>query len=431
MAFYRRTFNPTGSWIGTEHQLLSQRNLLWLSTAEENRNMAPLWTTPNTNQYQHVRSTRFSASKYWRESGDWRAAQKGYSGMVKLPTTTPREKMETLTFVGNFNHPQLTSVRSSQVAPIKPAAVAPVRKETFVENFSHASNVTQDQFIALLNSRQSTISGSAVIRGVSSTQKTPLNPTWSHSSDSGNMNYAHPSTSVDAHMPTQEQRLQWATALHPQETSDLTHVGIRSSHTRSSAESVKSLNNVMNLMAKSDDTTASLKEAGHLRFVGNFTLPAEVLHGQQSAQVPCSVSQEGVNSPRVSQTPSTSVAPASLLTGARGQILSFPKTSTDYYNRVNYVKMMAYHRDMASYYRELKLKAEPIPAMEGSLCTTELQGKTGSFHDWNEPPQKTWWDDATEGIVLPDDAVEKLDAIPGIWDLAIQMGFLTVCEADD
>ena len=88
---------------------------------------------------------------------------------------------------------------------------------------------------------------------------------------------------------------------------------------------------------------------------------------------------------------------------------------------------------MASYFRQLKLMAEHTPEMGGSVCHQELQRKRGSIHgrSWDELPLKRRWEDGTGGIVIPDDAVEILSAIPGIWDLAVEMGFLTVCEAED
>ncbi|KAG5268251.1 hypothetical protein AALO_G00210000 [Alosa alosa] len=106
-------------------------------------------------------------------------------------------------------------------------------------------------------------------------------------------------------------------------------------------------------------------------------------------------------------------------------------SAVHYTTREAYVKMLEYHRHMASYYKQLKLKAEHSSQLEGSVCP-QLQRKRGgvSGGSWEEPPQKRCWDDGTGGIILPDDAIEKLDAIPGIWDLAIEMGFLTVLEED-
>ncbi|XP_041943894.1 uncharacterized protein LOC121706315 isoform X2 [Alosa sapidissima] len=394
MALYPRTFNPTGSWIRTEHQPRFQRNLSCVNTVEENRNTAPLWIPPSKQQYQYMRSTRFSASKYWRESGDRCAVvQEEHHGMVKLPISTPQH----LTFVANVNHPQPISVKSNQVAPPRPVAVAPVRKEenlTFVGNFTHAPNITQDQLFALLNSQKAPVSGSAGIRGVASTQKTPVNLTWPCNRGSEIMKHAYPSTVVDQ-LTAQEQELLSVTAVHQPDTGGLTH------------------------------------EAGRLTFVGNFTASAAVLHGQQrmkpkEAQVPGRVAQEGFISLGVGPTWSTPVAPAGLPTGAGGEIPTYCKSRVQY-NQVDYVKTMEYHRDMASYYRELKRMAEHVPVMEGSVCPHKLQTGSVRHRSLDEPLQKTWWEDASEGIVLPDDAVEKLDAIPGIWDLAIQMGFLTVC----
>lgn len=221
---------------------------------------------------------------------------------------------------------------------------------------------------------------------------------------------------------TNGQELYSVTASRQQVAGDLTHMGTFNSSTRpmSSAESKT------NFISRPDGTTALLQQPEPLRFVGNFTLPAKALQDQHDmklkpAQVPCSVAQEGVNSLRVGTAWSTSSAPAGHPTGASSEIPT-PSRSAAHYNPE---ELMEYHHAMASYYRALKIGAEPIPKMEGSLCPKELPG---GVHDraWN-----TWWEDGTEGIILPDDAVEKLDAIPGIWDLAIQLGFLTVCEADN
>ena len=108
-------------------------------------------------------------------------------------------------------------------------------------------------------------------------------------------------------------------------------------------------------------------------------------------------------------------------------------TNPNHYTREEQLKIMEYHQHMASYYKQLKLTAEHTPEMGGSVCHQELQRKRGSIHDrsWDELPLKRGWEDGTEGIVIPDDAEEKLSAIPGVWDLAIEMGFLKVCKADD
>ncbi|XP_062395343.1 uncharacterized protein LOC134083177 [Sardina pilchardus] len=316
--------------------------------------------------------------------------------MAKLPTSTPQH----LTLVGN-------GVKSSRVAPPRPVAVAPARKEenlTFVGNFTHAPNITQDQLLALLNSQKGPDSGSAGIRGVPSAQKTPLHLTRPCGSEI--MKHAYPSAVVQ--VSAREQELLSVSAVHQRETGGLTHVGSISS-----------------------SSSALRQEAAPLTFVGNFTAPAAALHGQQhmkpmQAQVPGSVAQGGFIPLGVGPTRSTPAAPAGLPTGAGGEVPTYCK-STVHSNQAERVKMMEYHRDMASYYRGLKRKAEHVPAREGSGCPNELQ--TGSVRDrtLDEPRQKTWWDNTTEGVVLPEDAVEKLDAIPGIWDLAIQMGFLTVC----
>ncbi|KAL2079628.1 hypothetical protein ACEWY4_025372 [Coilia grayii] len=181
------------------------------------------------------------------------------------------------------------------------------------------------------------------------------------------------------------------------------------------------------------------RELGPLKFVGNLRLPAEVLHGQQHnmtlkpAQIPGSTTQEGVISTRVNPTLSTSAAPANFSTRACGGVPTQSQNSSFCYTREEYLKMMEHHRYMASYYRELKAKAQSTPEMMigsimmGSACPTELQKMAGGIHDRSLEDEERSWDDGTGGIVLPDDAVEKLDAIPGVLDLAREMGFLTLC----
>lgn len=124
-------------------------------------------------------------------------AQEQHSGVVKTPMSKTPEKMETLTFVGNFNHPHPTTVKSSQAAPTRAMAVAPARNEenlTFVGNITHTSDVSQDQLIAMLNSQKASVNGRVVSHGVPSTQNAPLHPTWLCGSSSGVMKHAHPST---------------------------------------------------------------------------------------------------------------------------------------------------------------------------------------------------------------------------------------------
>ena len=239
-------------------------------------------------------------------------------------------------------------------------------------------------------------------------------------------------------MLAQEQEWLYASTSHQEEADDLNDLDTIYSSTATSAESVESLKNVRDLITESDDTAALLKKVGPLTFVGNFDIPPEVLHAQQNnklkpAQVPVSVAQEGVIAQRINPSPVTTAAPACLSTMACGEVPTYSKSSTAHHTREEHLRIMEYHQHMASYYRQLKLTAEPTPDMKGSVCLKELQRKRGSIHDrsWDEPPQKRRWEDGTEGVVLPDDAVEKLDAIPGIWDLAIEMGFLTVCRADE
>ncbi|KAL2079612.1 hypothetical protein ACEWY4_025356 [Coilia grayii] len=525
MAFCPRTFNPNGSWIGTDHQAHSERVLTWLNSAEEN-NMAPFWKPPSEHPYQYVRATRFSASRVWKEYKRQQAvAQEQYTGVTNLPTSAP----QTLRFVGN------TSVRISQVAPTRPAVV-PVRKEeslTFLGNFTHPPHVTQDQLIAPLNSRKAPVSGSTTMDGVSSTQTRLLNPTLLHGSNCGIMQHAGPSTTVNVQMPAQQQGVLSAPTTHQRQAHAL-HVGRICSSTVPSSESVETLKNVKNLITTSNNTAALLRELGPLKFVGNLSLPAEVLGQQHNmtlkpAQIPGSMTQEGVISTRVNPTLSTSAAPASFSTRACGGIPTHSQISSFRYTREEYLKMMEHHRYMASYYRELMSKAQstpemlmgsvcpevlhgqqqsmslkpaqmsgsmmqeriiaprvnPIPSasvalvnlstgacgkvpnqvqnssfcytldkylkmpehhscmasyyrelqsktdnvtkmMMASVCPTELQKMTGGIHDRSWEEEKRSWNDGTGGIVLPDDAVEKLDAIPGVLDLAREMGFLTL-----
>ncbi|XP_041924041.1 uncharacterized protein LOC121688489 isoform X3 [Alosa sapidissima] len=299
MDFYPRTIHQSGSWFGPEHPALSQRILPCVNTGEALIYSAPPSTATSVPTYPYVSGLGFPA--------------------------VPQKEVETITFVGNFPL-QPTSVESSHLFPTRLAAAAPVRKEslTFVGNFTHSPDVTQDQFIALLNSAEAPVSGNAASHGATSTQKTLLNPTMPLSSNSGIMKHNHPSTTI-------------------------------------------------------------LRD-----------------------QMPCSGYV------------------------AHGLPTNTKSSAVHYTTREAYVKMLEYHRHMASYYKQLKLKAEHSSQVEGSVCP-QLQRKRGgvSGGSWEEPPQKRCWDDGTGGIILPDDAIEKLDAIPGVWDLAMEMGFLTVCKADD
>ncbi|KAL2103837.1 hypothetical protein ACEWY4_000705 [Coilia grayii] len=429
MAFCPKTFNWNGSYIGTEHQAHSERVRSYLNTAED-MNMAPYWKPQSKHPYHYVRATRFSASRYWKESKNWQAvAQEQYSGVTKLLTSAP----QTLRFVGNF-HPQSTS---SQVAPTRPV-VTPVGKEerlTFVGNFTHPPHVIQDQLITLLNHRQAPVSGSTAIHGVSYTQKSLPNLTLLQRGNCGIMHHTGPSTTVNVQMPAQQQQLQSVPATHQRQAHALPHMGTTCLSTVPSAQTVESLRNVKNLVTTPDDTAALLRALGPLKFVGNVSLPAEVLRSQQHnmtlkpTQVPASMTLEGIMAPRVNPIPSTSAAPVSVSTAAFGGAPTLSQTSSFRYTREEYLKMMEHHSYMASHYRELKSRAENMPQMMmmQSVSPTELQRKTGGVHDrsWDEETRSG--DDGTGGIVLPDDAVEKLDAIPGILDLAREMGFLTLC----
>lgn len=238
-------------------------------------------------------------------------------------------------------------------------------------------------------------------------------------------------------MPAQQQELQSTTGIYQSGTGALGHV----THAPlPSAERGNSFKNVTNLIAGPDDTAALVKEFGPLRFVGNFMLPAEVYQGQQSstpkpAQVPDTVAHGGAEVAhggrgRVDTTPSASAALLSPEVGS-SEMPAESKSSTGQYNREEWMKTMEYHRNMASYYRGLKLKAKGIPEPEESMeMEVEDQAQKTverciKVKNWEE------LEEATQGMVLPDDAVEKLDEIPGIWELAEEMGFVTVCSAND
>ncbi|XP_041924040.1 uncharacterized protein LOC121688489 isoform X2 [Alosa sapidissima] len=327
MDFYPRTIHQSGSWFGPEHPALSQRILPCVNTGEALIYSAPPSTATSVPTYPYVSGLGFPAALQRKECGDWCTVAQGVRSVTAnvLLTSVPQKEVETITFVGNFPL-QPTSVESSHLFPTRLAAAAPVRKEslTFVGNFTHSPDVTQDQFIALLNSAEAPVSGNAASHGATSTQKTLLNPTMPLSSNSGIMKHNHPSTTI-------------------------------------------------------------LRD-----------------------QMPCSGYV------------------------AHGLPTNTKSSAVHYTTREAYVKMLEYHRHMASYYKQLKLKAEHSSQVEGSVCP-QLQRKRGgvSGGSWEEPPQKRCWDDGTGGIILPDDAIEKLDAIPGVWDLAMEMGFLTVCKADD
>lgn len=242
---------------------------------------------------------------------------------------------------------------------------------------------------------------------------------------------------VNVQMPAQQQQLQSVPATHQRQAHALPHRGTTCLSTVPSAQTLESLRNVKNLVTTPDDTAALLRALGPLKFVGNVSPPAEVLRGQKHnmtlkpTQVPGSMTQEGRMAPKVNPIPSTSAAPLSLSTRAFGGAPTHSQTSRFCYTREEFLQMIEHHSYMASHYRELKSRAENMPQvmmMKQSVCPTELQRKTGGVHDrsWHEET-RAGDDDGTGGIVLPDDAVEKLDAIPGILDLAREMGFLTLC----
>ncbi|KAL2085770.1 hypothetical protein ACEWY4_019090 [Coilia grayii] len=370
MAFYPRTSNQSGP----------ERMLPCVNTWEISN------TVPSKQKYQHLRATRFSASKLYRESRDWYAgAQDEYCVMANLTTSRPH-------FVGNFNHPQPTSIRSSQVAPTRPAAVAPVRREeilTFVGNFTHPPNITQDQLLTLLNSAKTPDSGCVANHGVPSTMKGIPKPSL---------------PAVSVRTPAQVQELQSASAFDEKDTEDLIYMGTTYSSPMSSAEGVESLQQ----QANNDLIYMGTTYSHPMSF-----LVIKARHKPVQMSVLASMAQEGATGQRINPPQS--------------------KSSTTHYTREQFMQMMEYHRYMASCYRGLKLRADHTPKVEGAVCSKELQRKRGVTYgrSSDEPPQKRSCDDGTEDIVLPQDAVEKLSVMRSVWDLSVEMGFLTVSEAAD
>ncbi|XP_063063775.1 uncharacterized protein LOC134456334 [Engraulis encrasicolus] len=181
----------------------------------------------------------------------------------------------------------------------------------------------------------------------------------------------------------------------------------------------------------SDDTAAWLKELGPLKFVGNVSLPAEVLHGQQNnmavkaAQMPGSITQGGVMAPGVNPISSTSPAPVSFSTGASGGAPTHShQASGSQYSREDHLKIIELHGKMLAKYRQLRFKADNVEKMmKQSAHSAELQTKAESNQDRSWDEEMKDMDDLTGRLVLPDDAVEKLETIPGILDLAREMGF--------
>ncbi|XP_062377939.1 uncharacterized protein LOC134066590 [Sardina pilchardus] len=427
-----RTAHQRGSWTESEYQSVSLRILPCVNSSGEIGDTVPVWTSASKHRYHYVRATRFSESKYWREFRDLpTVAQQEHT--VQESTSIATEEVETLTIMDNLHLQPTISGRSSQMVPNSRTAVAPVRQEenlTFVGNFTHPPGITQDEMIALLSSAKAPISGNAARHGATSTQKTLLNPTMPRSSGCGNVKHTHPST-MNMQIPAQE--LQSATASHQMDqTDDLTHVGTIYSSTASSTNSMESLKNVMGQpITQSDNAATLLNELGPLTFVGNFDLRPAVHHQPNTklnpAHVPGDVTQREVNTLSDSPTPPTLSAAPVVPVEARGDVpassCGSPVQQTP--SREAYVEVMEYHRQMASYYKELQLKVENTSKVEGSVLQGKRVGVLGGS-DW-EPPKKRCW----EGIDLPDDCVEELCAIPGVWDLAIEMGLLTVCQAEE
>ncbi|XP_063062202.1 uncharacterized protein LOC134455074 [Engraulis encrasicolus] len=188
------------------------------------------------------------------------------------------------------------------------------------------------------------------------------------------------------------------------------------------------LPNMNNLIPTSDGTAALLRQLGPLKFVGNLNLPEGGFPGQQikPAQMAAIMTHRGLAAPRVDVMSSTSAAPASLSTGAFGGTPTHSQTAG--FHREDLLKMINLHGEMMVKYRELRSKAENIEKlMMQSVCTTEYHGKTETIQDKSWKEEAKALDDLTGGIVLPEDAMEKLEAIPGILDLAREMGFLPMC----
>ncbi|XP_063080308.1 uncharacterized protein LOC134470213 [Engraulis encrasicolus] len=177
--------------------------------------------------------------------------------------------------------------------------------------------------------------------------------------------------------------------------------------------------NMNNLIHTSDGTAALLRQLGPLKFVGNLNLQAGGFPGQQNTKPAQSADIMTHGGP---------AAPASLSTGAFGGAPTHSQTAGFHYSKEDLLKMINLHGEMMVKYRELRGKAENIEKlMMPSVCPTEHHGKTESIQDRSWKGEAKALDDLTEGIVLPEDAMEKLEAIPGILDLAREMGFLPMC----
>ncbi|XP_063046166.1 uncharacterized protein LOC134440144 [Engraulis encrasicolus] len=186
--------------------------------------------------------------------------------------------------------------------------------------------------------------------------------------------------------------------------------------------------NMNNLIPTSGVTATLLSQLGPLKFVGNLELPAGRIHGQQNirpAQSAGIMTHGELTTSRVDVMSSTSAAPASLSTGAFGGAPTLSQTTGSQYSRDELLKMINLHGEMMVKYRELRGKAEGIEKlMMQAVCPTEHQEKTENIQDRSWEEEAKALDDLTGGIVLPEDAMEKLEAIPGILDLAREMGFL-------
>ncbi|XP_063062084.1 uncharacterized protein LOC134454923 [Engraulis encrasicolus] len=234
-----------------------------------------------------------------------------------------------------------------------------------------------------------------------------------------------PST-VDVQTPAQWQQLQSAASTHQSQAHGVQHVDTTYLSTVPS-HSVEPLKTVTT--TSSDDTTAWLRQLGPLKFVGNVNLPVEVVGGQQNnmalepAQMPGVMTQDGEMAPRVYSMPSMPAAPMSLSTGTFGGAPPPSQASGRQYSKEDHLKMIMLHGEMLAKYRELTSQAENIEKMmmmqSEHHSVEKTENKQGSI--WGEELKAL--EDFVGDLVLPDDAVDKLEAIPGILDLAREMGF--------
>ncbi|XP_063065626.1 uncharacterized protein LOC134457548 [Engraulis encrasicolus] len=204
--------------------------------------------------------------------------------------------------------------------------------------------------------------------------------------------------------------------IHPQSTS------VRGSQLASTRPVVTPVRKEMSFVGT--HTAAWLKELGPLKFVGSLNLPAEVVCGQQNNLTLKSTELPGIRTLKPTELPGITTIKPAQMTFSRAPIQ--PQASASHYSKEDLLKMIELHGQMLVKYTELKCKAENIEKImtqSQSNGPAEIQKKKRDIQDkiWEED-MKTL-DDLTGGLVLPDDAVEKLEAIPGIMDLAREMGF--------